>query len=67
MDDFFPPDYPLSFSQFNYQNFCEKLEKLNDDNYLLQHSINLSLFIEDKFNSENIHQMFDSIIHINNE
>ena len=67
MDDFFPPDYPLSFSQFNYQNFCEKLEKLNDDNYLLQHSINLSLFIEDKFNSENIHQMFDNIIHINNE
>ena len=67
MDDFFPPDYSLSFSQFDYQNFCEKLQQLNDDEYLMQQSNNLSLFIEEKFNSNKIHQMFDSIIQKNVE
>ena len=62
ISDFFPPDYGLSFEQFNYDDLKEKLKLLTKDDYINLEGKKNKDFIEQYLNEEKLINEFDRII-----
>ena len=62
ISDFFPPDYDLSFEQFNYEDLKEKLKLLTKDDYINLEGKKNKNFIEQYLNEEKLINEFDRII-----
>ncbi len=62
MDDFFPDDYNLSFEQYNYSDLKEKLNLLNDTNFLKNEGNKAYNHIKKKLNRDSLFSNFENIL-----
>jgi len=62
ISDFFPPGYPLSFEQFNYEDLKEKLKLLTKDDYIYLEGKKNKEFIEQYLNEKKLINKFNQII-----
>ena len=62
MEEFFPPNYPFSFEQFNYEDLKLKIELLSDQNTLEDFSEKNYKFLYKKLSPEKIQNLFERVI-----
>ena len=62
MEEFFPPNYPFSFEQFNYEDLKLKIELLSDQNTLEDFSEKNYKFLYKKLSPEKIQNQFERVI-----
>ena len=60
--EFLPINYEFLFKQFDYQDFTNKLNKLNENQIRQQSSQNAKQFIKSKLNSQILVNQFNEII-----
>lgn len=62
MDDYFPNNYRLSFNQFDYSDFCEKINLLNNESLLLKLSKDVYKTFSQLINPSTLQKQFEKII-----
>lgn len=62
MSEFFPKNYDLSFTQFDYDDLYEKIIKLEDTNFLINESLKLSDFVQKNLNESQYINKFKNIL-----
>mgnify|MGYP001502184984 FL=1 len=65
MNDFFPPNYKLSFNQFNYKDLEEKIMMLHDSKLLSSESKEIKKHLTENYSEEFLYTKFKNIL--NNE
>lgn len=62
IEEFFPDDYPLAFSQFDYQDLVKKINLIDDSELIDKIGTENQKFIEHYLNEEKIIDKFNEII-----
>lgn len=62
IEEFFPDDYPLAFSQFDYQDLVKKINLIDDSELINKIGTENQKFIEHYLNEEKIIDKFNEII-----
>ncbi len=67
MDEYFPKNYNLSFEQYNYKDLENKIELIQDPNFIEQESLKAYDHINNLLNETKIKDRFDNVIEKNEE
>lgn len=62
MDEFFPPKYPFSFKQYDYDDLTKKLNLVLNQEIIDEYSNDVFKFITEKLNKTKILNEFDNLI-----
>lgn len=67
MDEYFPKNYNLSFEQYNYKDLENKIELIQDPNFIEQESLKAYDHINNLLNETKLKDRFDKVIEKNEE
>jgi len=64
IEEFFPKNYKLSFEQFNYFDFKEKLKLVNDENFASKVGNENKNYLENLLNKNVLIEMFEKMVKV---
>ena len=64
IEEFFPKNYKLSFEQFNYIDFKEKLKLVNDENFASKVGNENKNYLENLLNKNVLIEMFEKMVKV---